>query len=188
MLEKEVLKFKENNNYEENYENKILFEELINNFDLELLEARTKRQQELGEFEMAKKELDPIYKIRNYVKNKWTNKPKTKEEYKKMKEEFLRLQYIISVASELILKNDKRMEQYIKDISKIEPKWDIRGNRIDQFTQDKYSKYPYITINTDLFYYENKFKSCESDKEILKKFIINHEYDNLYEYLKNFIE
>ena len=86
MLEKEVLKFKENNNYEENYENKILFEELINNFDLELLEARTKRQQELGEFEMAKKELDPIYKIRNYVKNKWTNRPKTKEEYKKMKE------------------------------------------------------------------------------------------------------
>ena len=56
MLEKEILKFKENNNYEENYENKILFEELINNFDLELLEARTKRQQELGEFEMAKKE------------------------------------------------------------------------------------------------------------------------------------
>ena len=55
MLEKKVLKFKENNNYEENYENKTLFEELINNFDLELLEARTKRQQELGEFEMAKK-------------------------------------------------------------------------------------------------------------------------------------
>lgn len=188
MLEKEVLKFKENNNYEENYENKILFEELINNFDLELLEARTKRQQELGEFEMAKKELDPIYKIRNYVKNKWTNRPKTKEEYKKMKEEFLRLQYIISVASELILKNDKRMEQYIKDISKVEPKWDIRGNRVDQFTQDKYSKYPYITINTDLFYYENKFKSYELDKEILKKIIINHEYDNLYEYLKSFVE
>ena len=188
MLEKEILKFKENNNYEESYENKTLFEELINNFDLELLEARTKRQQELGEFEMAKKELDPIYKIRNYVKNKWTNRPKTKEEYKKTKEEFLRLQYIISVASELILKNDKRMEQYIKDISKVEPKWDIRGNRIDQFTQDKYSKYPYITINTDLFYYENKFKSYELDKEILKKFIINHEYDNLYEYLKNFVE
>lgn len=188
MLEKEVLKFKENNNYEENYENKILFEELINNFDLELLEARTKRQQELGEFEMAKKELDPIYKIRNYVKNKWINRPKTKEEYKKMKEEFLRLQYIISVASELILKNDKRMEQYIKDISKVEPKWDIRGNRVDQFTQDKYSKYPYITINTDLFYYENKFKSYELDKEILKKIIINHEYDNLYEYLKSFVE
>lgn len=188
MLEKEVLKFKESNNYEENYENKILFEELINNFDLELLEARTKRQQELGEFEMAKKELDPIYKIRNYVKNKWTNRPKTKEEYKKMKEEFLRLQYIISVASELILKNDKRMEQYIKDISKVEPKWDIRGNRVDQFTQDKYSKYPYITINTDLFYYENKFKSYELDKEILKKIIINHEYDNLYEYLKSFVE
>lgn len=188
MLEKEVLKFKENNNCEENYENKTLFEELINDFDLELLEARTKRQQELGEFEMAKKELDPIYKIRNYVKNKWTNRPKTKEEYKKMKEEFLRLQCIISVASELILKNDKRMEQYIKDISKVEPKWDIRGNRIDQFTQDKYSKYPYITINTDLFYYENKFKSYELDKEILKKFIINHEYDNLYEYLKNFVE
>ena len=188
MLEKEVLKFKENNNYEENYENKTLFEELINNFDLELLEARTKRQQELGEFEMAKKELDPIYKIRNYVKNKWTNRPKTKEEYKKMKEEFLRLQYIISVASELILKNNKRMEQYIKDISKVEPKWDIRGNRVDQFTQDKYSKYPYITINTDLFYYESKFKSYELDKEILKKFIINHEYDNLYEYLKNFVE
>lgn len=61
MLEKEVLKFKENNNYEENYENKILFEELINNFDLELLEARTKRQQELGEFEMAKK------RIRSYI-------------------------------------------------------------------------------------------------------------------------
>ena len=189
MLEKEVLKFKENNNnYEENYENKTLFEELINNFDLELLEARTKRQQELGEFEMAKKELDPIYKIRNYVKNKWINRPKIKEEYKKMKEEFLRLQYIISVASELILKNDKRMEQYIKDISKVEPKWDIRGNRVDQFTQDKYSKYPYITINTDLFYYENKFKSYELDKEILKKFIINHEYDNLYEYLKSFVE
>ena len=188
MLEKEILKFKENNNYEESYENKTLFEELINNFDLELLEARTKRQQELGEFEMAKKELDPIYKIRNYVKNKWTNRPKTKEEYKKTKEEFLRLQYIISVASELILKNDKRMEQYIKDISKVEPKWDIRGNRIDQFTQDKYSKYPYITINTDLFYYENKFKFYELDKEILKKFIINHEYDNLYEYLKNFVE
>lgn len=188
MLEKEVLKIKENNNYEENYENKILFEELINNFDLELLEARTKRQQELGEFEMTKKELDPIYKIRNYVKNKWINRPKTKEEYKKMKEEFLRLQYIISVASELILKNDKRMEQYIKDISKVEPKWDIRGNRADQFTQDKYSKYPYITINTDLFYYENKFKSYEIDKEILKKFIINHEYDNLYEYFKNFVE
>ena len=175
MLEKEVLKFKENNNYEENYENKTLFEELINNFDLELLEARTKRQQELGEFEMAKKELDPIYKIRNYVKNKWTNRPKTKEEYKKMKEEFLRLQYIISVASELILKNDKRMEQYIKDISKNEPKWDIRGNRVDQFTQDKYSKYPYITINTDLFYYGNKFKPYELDKEILKKIMINHE-------------
>ena len=188
MLKKEVLKFKENNNYEENYENKTLFEELINDFDLELLEARTKRQQEIGEFEMAKKELDPIYKIRNYVKNKWTNRPKTKEEYKKMKEEFLRLQYIISVASELILKNDKRMEQYIKDISKAEPKWDIRGNRVDQFTQDKYSKYPYIIINTDLFYYENKFKSYELDKEILKKFIINHEYDNLYEYLKNFVE
>ena len=188
MLEKEVLKFKENNNYEKNYENKTLFEELINNFDLELLEARTKRQQELGEFEMAKKELDPIYKIRNYVKNKWTNRPKTKEEYKKMKEEFLRLQYIISVASELILKNDKRMEQYIKDISKVEPKWDIRGNRVEQFTQDKYSKYPYITINTDLFYYENKFKSYKLDKEILKKFIINHEYDNLYEYFKNFVE
>ena len=191
MLEKEVLKFKENNNYEENYENKILFEELINNFDLELLEARTKRQQELGEFEMAKKELDPIYKIRNYVKNKWTNRPKTKEEYKKMKEEFLRLQYIISVASELILKNDKRMEQYIKDISKVEPKWDIRGNRVDQFTQDKYSKYPYITINTDLFYYGNGFKVDDknlADKKVLKRFIINHEYGHLYEYLKKFIE
>lgn len=191
MLEKEVLKFKENNNYEENYENKILFEELINNFDLELLEARTKRQQELGEFEMAKKELDPIYKIRNYVKNKWINRPKTKEEYKKMKEEFLRLQYIISVASELILKNDKRMEQYIKDISKVEPKWDIRGNRVDQFTQDKYSKYPYITINTDLFYYGNGFKVDDknlADKKVLKRFIINHEYGHLYEYLKKFIE
>ena len=35
MLEKEILKFKENNNYEENYKNKTLFEELINNFDLE---------------------------------------------------------------------------------------------------------------------------------------------------------
>lgn len=43
MLEKEVLKFKENNNYEESYENKTLFEELINDFDLELLEARTKK-------------------------------------------------------------------------------------------------------------------------------------------------
>ena len=91
MLEKEILKFKENNNYEENYKNKTLFEELINNFDLELLEARTKRQQELGEFEMAKKELDPIYKIRNYVKNKWTNRPKTKEEYKKNERRILKI-------------------------------------------------------------------------------------------------
>ena len=72
MLEKEILKFKENNNYKENYKNKTLFEELINNFDLELLEARTKRQQELGEFEMEKKELDPIYKKgEKYEKDWW---------------------------------------------------------------------------------------------------------------------
>lgn len=81
-----------------------------------LMETIIPEQKEKGQRVMNQKAIEPFEKIRNYLVNKWENRRKTKEDYKKKKEEFLRYNIIIELLKDnkLESKKNKRCGQLCK--------------------------------------------------------------------------
>ena len=67
--------------------------------DIVLFEAITPEQKERGQREINKKALDPFFKIREYLQEKFKN-PKTKEDFRKRNEEYSRYNFVIRCLQE----------------------------------------------------------------------------------------
>ena len=67
--------------------------------DIVLFEAITPEQKERGQREINKKALDPFFKIREYLQEKFKN-PKTKEDFYKRNEEYSRYNFVIRCLQE----------------------------------------------------------------------------------------
>ena len=66
--------------------------------DIVLFEAITPEQKERGQREINKKALDPFFKIREYLQEKFKN-PKTKEDFYKRNEEYSRYNFCYKMPS-----------------------------------------------------------------------------------------
>ena len=159
-----------------------------------LMEAITPEQKEKGQRVMNQKAIEPFEKIRNYLVNKWENRRKTKEDYKKKKEEFLRYNIIIELLKDnkLESKKTKDADNYVKNITGEKPKIITYKNKNFSGLVADYQGLPKLVLRTEVDEYSNglKFSNLEK-KEIrdnIRKFIIYHEYGHLYEFLKDFIE
>ena len=159
-----------------------------------LMEAITPEQKEKGQRVMKQKAIEPFEKIRNYLVNKWKNRKKTKEDYKKKKEEFLRYNIIIELLKDnkLESKKTKDVDNYVKNITGEKPKIITYKNKNFSGLVADYQGLPKLVLRTEVDEYSNglKFSNLEK-KEIrdnIRKFIIYHEYGHLYEFLKDFIE
>ena len=159
-----------------------------------LMEAITPEQKEKGQRVMNQKAIEPFEKIRNYLVNKWENRKKTKEDYKKKKEEFLRYNIIIELLKDnkLESKKTKDADNYVKNITGEKPKIITYKNKNFSGLVADYQGLPKLVLRTEVDEYSNglKFSNLEK-KEIrdnIRKFIIYHEYGHLYEFLKDFIE
>ena len=159
-----------------------------------LMEAITPEQKEKGQRVMNQKAIEPFEKIRNYLVNKWENRKKTKEDYKKKKEEFLRYNIIIELLKDnkLESKKTKDADNYVKNIAGEKPKIITYKNKNFSGLVADYQGLPKLVLRTEVDEYSNglKFSNLEK-KEIrdnIRKFIIYHEYGHLYEFLKDFIE
>ena len=159
-----------------------------------LMEAITPEQKEKGQRVMNQKAIEPFEKIRNYLVNKWKNRKKTKEDYKKKKEEFLRYNIIIELLKDnkLESKKTKDVDNYVKNITGEKPKIITYKNKNFSGLVADYQGLPKLVLRTEVDEYSNglKFSNLEK-KEIrdnIRKFIIYHEYGHLYEFLKDFIE
>ena len=159
-----------------------------------LMEAITPEQKEKGQRVMNQKAIEPFEKIRNYLVNKWENRRKIKEDYKKKKEEFLRYNIIIELLKDnkLESKKTKDADNYVKNITGEKPKIITYKNKNFSGLVADYQGLPKLVLRTEVDEYSNglKFSNLEK-KEIrdnIRKFIIYHEYGHLYEFLKDFIE
>ena len=159
-----------------------------------LMEAITPEQKEKGQRVMNQKAIEPFEKIRNYLVNKWKNRRKTKEDYKKKKEEFLRYNIIIELLKDnkLESKKTKDADNYVKNITGEKPKIITYKNKNFSGLVADYQGLPKLVLRTEVDEYSNglKFSNLEKKeiRENIRKFIIYHEYGHLYEFLKNFIE
>lgn len=139
----------------------------INNKELALLEAISKEQKEAGQREMAKKELDVFYRLRSYFHDKWNNKKiKTKEEYEQKRKEFALLNYFVNLGLE---------ESKLNNNSYF-------ANALDANL--------YFKVNIQKLSSEYTIDDIElkTNTEEVRKFIVMHEYEHLYNFLKNVIE
>ena len=159
-----------------------------------LMETITPEQKEKGQRVMNQKAIEPFEKIRNYLVNKWENRRKTKEDYKKKKEEFLRYNIIIELLKDnkLESKKTKDADNYVKNITGEKPKIITYKNKNFSGLVADYQGLPKLVLRTEVDEYSNglKFSNLEKKeiRENIRKFIIYHEYGHLYEFLKDFIE
>ena len=159
-----------------------------------LMEAITPEQKEKGQRVMNQKAIEPFEKIRNYLVNKWENRRKTKEDYKKKKEEFLRYNIIIELLKDnkLESKKTKDADNYVKNITGEKPKIITYKNKNFSGLVADYQGLPKLVLRTEVDEYSNELKFSNLEKkeirDNIRKFIIYHEYGHLYEFLKDFIE
>lgn len=113
------------------------------------------------------KELDVFYRLRSYFHDKWNNKKiKTKEEYNKKRTEFALLNYFVNLGLEEAKLNNNSCLANVLDINL------------------------YFKINIQEFSSEYTIDGIElkTNTEEIRRFIVMHEYDHLYFFLKNVIE
>lgn len=111
------------------------------------------------------KELDVFYRLRSYFHDKWNNKKiKTKEEYEQKRKDFALLNYFVNlVLEEAKLNNNSYL-----------------ANVLDT---NLYFKMPRLSSECTIDDIELK-----TNTEEIRKFIVTHEYEHLYNFLKNVIE
>ena len=142
-----------------NYNKIFLLDVEINNKELALLEAISKEQ----------KELDVFYRLRSYFHDKWNNKKiKTKEEYEQKRSEFALLNHFVNLGLE-------------------ESKINIDSCLTNVLDTNLCFKMPRLSSICTINDIELKTNTNEIRKDV-RKFIVMHEYDHLYNFLKNVIE
>lgn len=176
--------------------NKTLFEEIVNSGNLLLIERMTKEQQEKGQRVIADKELNVFYQLRKWIKNRWSKKISTKEEYLQKKEEFNRFNYLLSLGKEMSKDSDKDISNYIKNITNNKPEWlalkSYQKNAVGGLIQNN-DQLPYLVFGTPTMPKDKTptdFGIKTGNKILrknIRKCIIMHEYGHLFEFLKNVI-
>ena len=160
--------------------------------DIVLFEAITPEQKERGQREINEKALDPFFKIREYLQEKFKN-PKTKKDFYNREVEYSRYNFVIRClqeakkGSETVNKKGRLdAEKYVESLGfKLT---DI--SKESKITADKFGL-PFLYISQEHETEANGIsliKDVESLKKNMKKFIILHEYGHLYNFLKDFIE
>ena len=176
--------------------NRTLFEEIVNSGNLLIIEKMTKEQQEKGQRAIADKELNVFYQLRKWIKNRWSKKISSKEEYLQKKEEFNRLNYLLNLGKEMSKDNDKDISNYIKNITNNKPEWlslkSHQKNAVGGLIQNN-DQLPYLVFGTPIMPKDKTptdFGIKTGNKtlrENIRKCIIMHEYGHLFEFLKNVI-
>lgn len=164
--------------------------------DIVLFEAITPEQKERGQREINKQALDPFFKIREYLQEKFKN-PKTKEDFHNKKIEYSRYNFIIRClqeakkGSETVNKKGRLgAEKYVESLGFKLTDVPASISKESKLTADKLGL-PFLYISQEHETEANGIsltKETESLKKNMKKFIILHEYGYLYNFLKEFIE
>lgn len=164
--------------------------------DIVLFEAITPEQKERGQREINKKALDPFFKIREYLQEKFKN-PKTKEDFYKKKEEYSRYNFVIRClqeakkGSETVNKKGRLdAEKYVESLGFKLTDVPASISKESKITVDKFGL-PFLYISQEHETEANGIsltKDAENLKKNMKKFIILHEYGHLYNFLKDYIE
>ena len=176
--------------------NVVLFEEMANSGNLFLIEQRTKEQQEKGQRAIANEELNVFYQLRKWIKDRWSKKISTKEEYCQKKEEFERFNYLLSLGKEIAKYSDKDINNYVKNITNNNTEWltlkNTSKNSAGGLIQPD-GELPYLVFaapnlsknktSTDFGIKTN----TKNLRKIIRKQIIMHEYGHLFEFLKSVI-
>ena len=164
--------------------------------DIVLFEAITPEQKERGQREINKKALDPFFKIREYLQEKFKN-PKTKKDFYKRNEEYSRYNFVIRClqeakkGSETVNKKGRLdAEKYVESLGFKLTDVPASISKESKITADKFGL-PFLYISQEHETEANGIsltKDTENLKKNMKKFIILHEYGHLYNFLKDFIE
>lgn len=164
--------------------------------DIVLFEAITPEQKERGQREINKKALDPFFKIREYLQEKFKN-PKTKKDFYKKKEEYSRYNFVIRClqeakkGSEIVNKKGRLdAEKYVESLGFKLTDVPASISKESKITVDKFGL-PFLYISQEHETEANGIsltKDAENLKKNMKKFIILHEYGHLYNFLKDYIE
>lgn len=137
----------------------ICFEELVNYY---LLEKISKTQQEAGQREMEKENIKSFVQLKKYLFNKWENKKLSKEQIIQKRMEYLRFNYIIELSKEFLVETNQK----------------VIGSYLD-----------WLAGSSDLVLCDKeKGGIIRGNDEKIRKLIVLHEYDRLYEFLKEVIE
>lgn len=164
--------------------------------DIVLFEAITPEQKERGQREINKKALDPFFKIREYLQEKFKN-PKTKKDFYKRNEEYSRYNFVIRClqeakkGSETVNKKGRLdAEKYVESLGFKLTDIPASISKESKITADKFGL-PFLYISQEHETEANGIsltKDTENLKKNMKKFIILHKYGHLYNFLKDFIE
>lgn len=171
----------------------ILFEETPSKKISEyLLEGISKEQKEIAQRAMAKKEIEILPKLKNYLDNKWKNK--SSKDYKQMELEYARLNFIIKAYSDISKESNTDIANYVKNVTEVEPQWFINKGKSNATFLDSNNQ-PRIIIANDKDI--NKIKpldyaisnnNAKKISKIIRQEIILHEYGHLYDFLKMLID
>ena len=160
--------------------------------DIVLFEAITPEQKERGQREINEKALDPFFKIREYLQEKFKN-PKTKKDFYIREVEYSRYNFAIRCLQEAKKGSEMANKKGRLDAEKYVESLGFKLTDISKeskITADKLGL-PFLYISQEHETEANGIsltKDTESLKKNMKKFIILHEYGHLYNFLKDFIE
>lgn len=157
-----------------------------------LVERMSKEQQEAGQREMAKRDLEPFIRLKKYFVNKWKNTGI--EGLKNKKIELERYKEIIRDSVKESKLTSPELKEFLKKEMGFNPKFKVEKNpEYFSFAFDDETFEKKILLNKDYMdSYSNYngiyFKNADKIRPLIKKFLIGHEYGHLYDFLKRYIE